>query len=307
VALLDPHGNETGRQYSNDIIVSMTKRFDAAHQAWNKGIAKFNQHVGIFNQDEFGPVFKYVVDLFRGNASSGEPIKELHDLYTSHSHEIEFYIPEITTFLLYGSFGNYDALQELILDLCSKSPNLAHKVRWFIVSFSLSGAGVGRTGVNALNVFLKQVEQAGISAAKLQLPQSVFAQETEKEGASNDRDVSIDRPSTMLSVPLSKSSEAPASPRTRPMDKGEGAHKLDSYPFDQTVEIRRNDAGFISAINGFTPTIEFWDELVRISRVLCPLPKDSRTPELRKMLEQFQEAFLPSAVIFSPVGRQQHR
>lgn len=313
VALLNSSGaNSSGqRKYSNDIILSMKKRFDIAQETWKKGIAKFNQQVGIFNQDEYGPVFKHVVDLFRGEYEGSDPIVELKSLFENHAHEIEFYIPEITIFLLYGSFGNSESLQDFLFYLCQKSPTIAHKIRWFVVSFCLSGAGVGKTGINALNVFVSQIEKQGALSSSRALLMSCGQEPSSllysKPGESFNvidtvnREISVDRTSTVHTIQLSaKSGESIRSVNDQQASSSQ-------YPFKATVEFRKHPVGEIASIDGFTPTVTFWDDLVQISRELCSLPRDNRTSEMRKKLSEWKSQFLPSATIYSPVGAPQHR
>ena len=272
----------------------MKKRMEEASDRWNKGISKFNQYVGIFNQDEFGPVFKHVVDLFKGMSPDDEPIKALRKLFPQHPHEIEFYLPQITVYLLYGSFRNSDILQQLIFDLCTNSPSMAHKVRWFVASFCLSGAGVGSGGVNRLNYFISNVEKCGVSAARhLILPD---------EDYSESKDDSDSR--TMFSVSLS----------VRPSVEGDGRNvghdtqaQESKYPLYNTLEVIHKPESGLAVVDGFSPMVSFWDELVQISRDLCPLAREIRTSTLKNKLDEFKNRYLPSAAIFAPVGRTQHR
>ena len=308
VALLGANGVPVAdRQYSNDLIVSMRKRMEDANERWNQGISKFNQYVGIFNQDEFGPVFKHVVDLFRGSPPGEAPVLALQALLHDHMHELEFYIPQITIFLLYGSFQNSEILQHFVLDLCAQSPTMAHKIRWFVRSFCLSGAGVGSVGVNTLNHFLSCVEKCGESSAR-----QLMTALAEADGArglyvdaksgerKSDHSSSAGDTQTLVSVPLSFriSVDAPFRAAER---------KEQGYPIYRTLEIIHQPEGGIPYIDAFSPTFAFWDELVEISRELCSLARDERTPTLKNKLEAFKNRYLPSASIFAPVGRTQHR
>lgn len=299
VALLNPDGGPASeRQYSNDIILAMRKRVDRAHERWNQGVSRFNQYVGFFNQDEFGPVFKHIVDLFKGNPPGEEPVIALQQHFTDHMHELEFYIPQITVFLLYGSFRNSEILQQFMFDLCAHSATLAHKIRWFVISFCLSGAGVGTVGINTLNQFLVNVEKYGIASARQLLISGV---DFRKNNSGSDLSSSAGERHTMMSVPLSNRVSLDTS------STASDQHRERSYPMYRTLEImHQSDNGFES-IDAFSPNIAFWEELVQISRDLCPLSRDVRTSALKSKLDSFKNRYLPSASIFAPVGRTQHR
>lgn len=311
VALLGSDGAlVSDRQHSNDFLEAVRQRVDVAHEKWNHSISKFNQYVGIFNQDEYGPVFKHVVDLFKSNLPSEEPVMALQQLFAEHPHELEFYIPQITTFLVYGSFQNSEILKELMFDLCAHSPSMAHKIRWFIMSFCLSNAGVGPGGVNTLNHFVSSVEKYGIDSAR----QLLFADTTDvvKFTASNrgegsneaksDKSSSTGDAHTLISVPLSFRISADGQ-YLAPDQKS----KEKSYPIYRTLELIHQPEEGRNFIDAFSPTFRFWDELVEISRELCALPREVRSKVLRGKIDTFKHRYLPSAAIFAPVGRTHHR
>jgi hypothetical protein len=309
VALLGPDGVPVSeRQRSKDIIVSVRKRMEAAHERWNHGISKFNQYVGIFNQDEFGPVFKHIVDLFNGTLPGDEPVKALQQLFAEHPHELEFYIPQITIFLLYGSFQNSEILKEFIFDLCSYSPSMAHKIRWFVISFCLSGAGIGSCGVSTLNHFLLSIEQCGVTSARQLFLSALSPSEMQGGGgeAKGDRDSSSVN-ETMISVPLSFRVSVESGVDGGVFRAPDQQRTEQTYPMHRTLEVIHQPPGGLNFIDAFSPTFSFWDELVQISRDLCPLARELRTPTLKSKLSVFKHTYLPSASIFAPVGRTQHR
>lgn len=302
-ALLNPDGcPNSERQYSSDLLVSVKKRVETAHERWNQSVSKFNQYVGIFNQDEFGPVFKHVVDLFRGTANNEEPVIALQQHFTDHIHELEFYIPQITIFLLYGSFYNSESLRQFMFDLCSHSATMAHKIRWFVISFCLSGAGVGSVGVNTLNQFLASVEKFGETSARQLLALGASSQShiSPQGDVRSDKSSTIGDNQTMVSVPLSFRISVDGAVSVNDCKEKE-------YPMYRTLEIIHQPTNSLYSVNAFSPTVSFWDELVQISRELCPLSRDVRTSTLQNKLASFKNRYLPSASIFAPVGRTQHR
>ncbi|CAN0391215.1 unnamed protein product, partial [Ectocarpus fasciculatus] len=57
----------------------------------------------------------------------------------------------------------------------------------------------------------------------------------------------------------------------------------------------------------FGETVEFVDELVKISTELAGLGKERRTEELKSRLREVQARFLPSRAIYLPLNRRRHR
>jgi hypothetical protein len=314
---------ESSRSRSTDLIDGMKKRLDLAQEAWNKSMARFQLRMGVFGastQDEFGPAFRHVVGLFRGDLNLSldtNPMDELKALFNSHPYEIEFYIPQITIFFLYGSFGHSETFQAFMFDMCSRSPIIAHKIRWFIQSFSLTGAGIGDSGLQALQQFVTKVEAGGAQSASylLSVPGAHPALTAGSAGikppvggmpsspgmstvfssrsSSGNRSLSVDRADSSR---LRTSLVPPLIPRG-----------LADYPLSKTIEFVTMPPGGLARVNAFKPTVSFWEDLVLISRELCPLPKEDRLVELRKKLAILNSAYLPSACVFAPVGHLQHR
>ena len=52
---------------------------------------------------------------------------------------------------------------------------------------------------------------------------------------------------------------------------------------------------------------EFVEELVDVCSVLEPTPHDGRTQELRRCLKGIQASYLPSTILYVPVGHARHR
>lgn len=308
------------RSRSSDLIDGMKKRLDLAQEAWNKNIARFQLRMGVFgasSQDEFGPAFRHVVALFRGDlnmTNDANPINELKALFNTHPYEIEFYIPQITIFFMYGSFGHSEAFKAFLFDMCSRSPIVAHKIRWFIQSFCLTGAGIGGSGLQALQQFIATVEANGTQSANylLSVPGAHPALGLGQSKVSVSAVPSSPGMSTVIS---SRSSSGNRSLSADQVDKSKIRNPLvpriprgiADYPLHRTIEFVTMPSGGLSRVDAFKPTVSFWEDLVLISRELCPLPKEERLGELRKKLAILNSTYLPSACVFAPVGHLQHR
>jgi hypothetical protein len=272
---------------------------------------------GVSTQDEFGPAFRHVVGLFRGdlNLSLGtNPMDELKALFNTHPYEIEFYIPQITIFFLYGSFGHSEAFKAFMVDMCSRSPIIAHKIRWFIQSFSLTGAGIGDSGLQALQQFVAKVETGGAQSASflLSVPGAHPA-------------LALSSKAVVGGIPSSPGMSTVISSRSSSGNRSLSADRADisklraalmpplvprglaDYPLSKTIEFITMPPGGLALVDAFKSTVSFWEDLVLISRELCPLPKEDRLVELRKKLAILNSSCLPSACVFAPVGHLQHR
>lgn len=72
---------------------------------------------------------------------------ELDEVFAHDPSSIEFYIPQLVTFLLYGAFWSSASLQAFLLDKCSRSVTFAHRLYWFLNASCLSGSGINPEGL----------------------------------------------------------------------------------------------------------------------------------------------------------------
>lgn len=238
-------------------------------------------------------VFDQLLDLFTQShtaetyPSPTKSIANLQKLYALYPETVEFYIPQLIVFLLYGSFDVTSVLQEAIFLMCEVSLTFAHKIHWFIVAFCLSGAGVTPEGVIALHRLLQDIESHGMISAR-----RIKDGLTETFGSS-----------------------------TQHHETGEGEEKMSLLRYEHGPNILHNSstsAYFHSilekcipipdTLNEFSVTMAFWESLSELSLFLGSLPRDIRTEELRSRLDPIRTRFLPSSTIYSPVtGNGHHR
>jgi hypothetical protein len=110
--------------------------------------------------------FDLILYLFVGDAHSDRVVERLELLFAQYPQEVEFYLPQLTIYLLYGSFGaRGPQLKSAMLRMCTHSLPFALKFQWFVSSFCLSEAGVEGAGVHALMTLTAEIEACGEIAA----------------------------------------------------------------------------------------------------------------------------------------------
>ncbi|RHZ04051.1 hypothetical protein DYB37_007622 [Aphanomyces astaci] len=62
-------------------------------------------------------------------------VDQLYLCYDEHPDEVEFYIPQLCTFLLHGQYDKNPALEFFLLSQCRRSLQFAHRLHWFLESF----------------------------------------------------------------------------------------------------------------------------------------------------------------------------
>ena len=238
--------------------------------------------------DDYQSVFNCILRLFLGHGA--EAVKELEEIYESHNDEVEFYIPQLVVFLLYGAFETAGCLHDSVLYMSRKSSLFAHRLHWFVVAFSLSGAGVTAEGVVALQRLLSEVEESGEADSKA-IAQGHGKYESQTNEVGEGEPESSSHSDDALGAHLTSGDR---------MVSQESSHHNQRYPLARTTT-PPNCNSF------FQPTTLFWEKMIEISRRLCVVPRPARTDELRKSLSQCMRQYLPSANIYAPLGNEHHR
>ncbi|CAM9315331.1 unnamed protein product, partial [Ectocarpus sp. 6 AP-2014] len=82
----------------------------------------------------------------------------------------------------------------------------------------------------------------------------------------------------------------------------------DAGRYSELFDAPDEGAGGNRSLSGrFGETVEFVDELVKISTELAGMGKERRTEELKSRLREVQARFLPSRAIYIPLNRRRHR
>lgn len=91
---------------------------------------------------------------------------ELDAAFARDPGSVEFYIPQLVTFLLYGAFWSSGSLQAFLLDKCGRSVQFAHRLYWYLHAACLHGSsGINPAGVRQLTALIEDVKARGQRAA----------------------------------------------------------------------------------------------------------------------------------------------
>lgn len=219
-------------------------------------------------QKEDEEAFDLVLVLFVGDAHGDRAVERLEGLFAHYPQEVEFFLPQLTVYLLYGSFGARGLqLKRALLRMCAQSLPFALKFHWFVASFCLSEAGVQGEGVHALMTLTAEIQANGEVAAQ-QLLADLRAQQSD-----NDRN-------------------------SGGAEKESAAHPC--YPLRLTRMPAVGDTQY-------SLSLHFWHEMVSISRTLGATPRPARQQELRRLVRGCVDSYLPSATVHVPFRNTQHR
>ena len=216
-------------------------------------------------------------------------------LFASHPKTLEFYIPQLIVYLLYGYAPTSAELREALLLICEKSAIFAHRIFYFIEAYCISGAGINSEGVLVLQQLLKSIEKAALSSAEQIAAGSGKGEssDTLQGKARSDKDPSFgpDAPKLFIAGDI----EAPP-----PSSASSSVLSPCVYPLLLTRPLPPGS-------NAFTSTLLFWEQLSTLSRDLVPFSKKERSEELKKRIPDIKLRFLPSSCIYAPVSNIYHR
>jgi hypothetical protein len=87
-------------------------------------------------------------------------------LFAKHPQTLQFYIPQLVVYLLYGHAPTSAELREALLVICAQSAVFALRIFYFIEAYCIAGAGVSAEGVCVLQQLLRSIEGAALPAAE---------------------------------------------------------------------------------------------------------------------------------------------
>jgi phosphatidylinositol 4-kinase B len=231
-------------------------------------------------------------------------------LFANYPKTLEFYIPQLIVYLLYGYAPTSAELREALLLICEQSTIFAHRMFYFIEAYCIAGAGINPEGVAVLQQLLRSIEQGALSVAELI---AAGRGKGEAAGASSpDESAAPFGPSAPQQFIAGDDIEAPPPPASSSASSGAvkssagggGAAAAAAapclYPLLLTCPL-------LPGSNAFTSTILFWEQLSALSRDLVPFAKQERRQELQKRIPDIKKRFLPSSCIYAPVGDIHHR
>ena len=225
-------------------------------------------------------------------------------MFANHPKTLEFYIPQLVVYLLYGYAPTSAELREALLTICEQSAMFAHRIFYFIEAYCIAGAGVTFDGVNALKQLLQGIERAALRPADLiacghgrgesgpqaHIENTLFGPDSTSLYIADD----LEAPSLSTAPRNGISAEASVKKSTAELDAP------CRYPLMLTCPL-------LTGSNAFTSTILFWEQLSTLSRDLVPFTKQERTKELKQRIPEIKKRFLPSSCIYAPVSNIHHR
>lgn len=245
-------------------------------------------------------------------------ISDLVSTFNEYPEEIEFYIPQLVIYLLYGSFNDGNQLTSAILVMCQQQLSFCYRMTWFLKSFCLSGAGIGTEGLYAIRGLLTQIERSGaIATERLNHDVGDLKNINEDDHYSNSSATRISvagRNFTSNKDTRDKANSDKSDESTQLLNSEEilvdyksmnnmcstsnSDCKLNSneayYPLHLTKKTNDN-------IENYNLCIEFWDSLVNTARCLCLTERNERKAKLPSLLADINKRYLPSSSIHIPV------
>lgn len=181
-----------------------------------------------------------------------------------HRDDLEFFIPQLLNFLLYGEYRLLEDLLKLVLEACRGSFSFSHRVLWFLKSTDFMS--LGSTGIDYHQLFKSvQIVSRGSHVTYLNPSQSLAAL-IGSLGAESMFDINKEREKREDIKPVVAAYSANETDRGHP-------HYLDvlSIPLQP----------FGSSDDGYLSTVNFVKALTDIAVDLLPVPNKLETLRLR--------------------------
>jgi hypothetical protein len=298
------------------LLNQLKSKFVKAQSSWNIQIEKLKmlfhqcQAVMFSNHKKQTPsrdIFDAILLIYIGETHLDQEIalKNLMLQFEDCPQEVEFFIPQIAIFFLYGSFDLEEELRDCILQMCEKNISFAYKLHWFIAAFC-------------------RVNNRGTTEDPLEVESNIALAEFDGQLV-----LKGEKSCALLSNPSSNSSNshfmnqvtmspfAMASYGAINHSSAESEVELPTIASETKVEDSRRSLSSsltyplylckIPLSQSFQSQLLFWDALVEISRQLHDISKPNRSLIFKQMLEEINTRFLPSATIHIPLGNSSHR
>lgn len=227
------------------------------------------------------------------------------------------------------------------MDKCSRSIQFAHRLYWFLNASCLNGSGINDEGVRQVTELIEEVKNRGQQAAwKLEQGRTVqelqalaggevggghHHQQGRGEGrwSGTTRDSKESRTSSTSAESKEHDSSSSTGEKTHTyIDIGTlnsnalldtrhlCASPRDAVPHPPGSPQRRFlEAGAYKGSDGdlFGVLPSFIDGLIKVAQDLMIVPRDRRNESLRTGLDGLSARYLPSNLIYMPVGNPYHR
>lgn len=166
---------------NNRLLTSLRKKIKSANDAWNRQVFNLRRNISKgftiiptnrrnkrHHHDPLTSsqnIFQHILTLYIGESVSvqQQALAQLMEIFKSHPSLLEFYIPHIITYLLYGSFSIEELLMQRILYMCRMQLSFAIRMQWYVEAFILSNAQ-SIDGMDTLNELIREIASAGNEA-----------------------------------------------------------------------------------------------------------------------------------------------
>eukprot|EP00512_Aurantiochytrium_limacinum_P012812 CAMPEP_0171588038 /NCGR_PEP_ID=MMETSP0961-20121227/13808_1 /TAXON_ID=87120 /ORGANISM="Aurantiochytrium limacinum, Strain ATCCMYA-1381" /LENGTH=879 /DNA_ID=CAMNT_0012146655 /DNA_START=326 /DNA_END=2965 /DNA_ORIENTATION=+ len=220
----------------------------------------------------------YVFQLMLRMYAHKVVVHELEALYSYRPERFIFFVPQFVNFALHGAQdSNVEALEEFLLDKSANSLRFAHRLFWFVRSFSpsdVNGKLMEKAEAHALMACESLSPVAGLATVD-----GVFGESAAGLLAT------LDEKATTITSPNG------------------------SFRFELVKPLPRLAQGppHVLGVSEFRWAVAFFDELTHMGGTLSAAPEPTRNRQLRATLNSLQSDFLPSDVMYLPIGKRPSR
>ncbi|CAK4382230.1 unnamed protein product [Aphanomyces euteiches] len=197
-------------------------------------------------------------------------VDQLYSCFEENPDEVEFYIPQLCTFLLHGQYDKNPALEFFLLSQCRRSLHFAHRLHWFLQSFCANGSTYKSEGLSATvdkysaengQLLLEIAKQGGVPAKLFSM--GLNEEEVDTPELSDTRDVALQLAEESIQSP-------------------------------EQIALYDTTPAFLKALTDLA------DRLIGV-------PLMDRKVHLRQGLAEIEAKFFPASTIYLPVGDAMHR
>ncbi|DBA01137.1 TPA: hypothetical protein N0F65_001765 [Lagenidium giganteum] len=194
-------------------------------------------------------------------------IGELYERCLVDASELEFYVPQLCTFVAHGCWEHQDRLQGFLVAHSAQSLLFAHRLTWFFRAY----------------------------CDGLAFPHGSSTQPEAEEPSSRLLDAIA-----TCAAPLAMLMDSGLTPEEISMDKSGTLSERRTHMLGAPADVPEQQ-------QLYQRTLGFIDALTTLADDLIPKPLIDRNPSLREGLRTIEAQFLPSNVIYLPVGNRCHR
>lgn len=261
--------------FLQDVLFSQGAQ-DANLASWK---TKWTQLVTHLKRRHTDPTFEAVVRLY---AQRDGAVDRLAVVYDRNPPALEFYLPQLCSFLLLSAHQQSPQLCIILLDKCSVSHVFAHRMLWYLQSYCLDNKAFSlEESASRIHMLIDEVSARGVEPAR-----------------------AIESPP--VAVVTGDDDEATVAARSHEAEALLPAKEDQYYTFQLTKMPLDLEPDHASA-DPFQLESTFLTALCAVSSNLRSVPVSRRNDMLRTWLADIQGQFLPSNALYLPVGNAHHR